>query len=145
MSPWQIEDWGFPPGQLGFPLMELDAEAIVRFCSELVAVLGEIPADAVQPIRDRPGRARLAQGWSGAAREPSGDGIVRGGCVGRSGHGSGDLLARGRQRRCELAEARLAILLCSLAARRPHIGDARRWTRDAILGALRSPPPKRKT
>ena len=40
---------------------------------------------------------------------------------------------------------RLAILLCNVAARRLHLGDPQRWTRDAILRAVRSPPPKRDT
>ncbi len=122
--------------------MWLDTEAIVRFCRELVVVLEEIPADAVKPIRDQRGRVGRVQVRSGTASELRRDGLVLVGCVGRSGHGGGDLLARRRQRRCELAEARLAILLCNVAARRPHVGDPRRWTRDAILGALRSPPPK---
>ena len=133
-----------PRGQ-GFPLMRLDGETIRRLCRELVAVLGEIPVEVVKPIRDRPGRAGRAQSGSGATREPSRDRIVLAGRIGRSGHGSGDLLARRRQRRRELAEARLAILLCSVAARPPPLGHARHWTRDAILGALRSPPPKRNT
>ena len=136
------------PGGQGFPRMCLvrsDGETIPRLCRELVRVLGEIPADAVKPIRHRPGRAGLAQGGSGAASEPSRNGMVHAGRVGRSGHGRGDVPARRRQRRCELAEARLAILLCSVAARRPRLGDAQRWTRDAILGALRSPNPKRNT
>lgn len=126
------------PGAQGFPLMRSDGETIRRLCRELVAVLGEIPAEAVKPIRDRPGRAGPAQGRSGAAREPSREGLVLAGRVGRLGHCSGDLLARRRQRRCELAEARLAILLCSIAARRPRLADPRRWTRDAILRALLS-------
>ena len=133
------------PGGQGFPLMRSDGQTIRRLCRELVRVLGEIPAEAVKPIRDRPGRARLAQGRSGAARERSRDGLVLAGRIGRSGHGSGDLLARRRQRRSELAEARLAILLCSVATRSPRVADPRRWTRDAILRALRSSPPKRNT
>ena len=122
--------------------MRSDCETIRRLCRELVAVIGEIPAEAMKPIRDRPGPA---QGGAGAASEPSRDGIVLGGRVGPSGHCSGDLLARRRQRRRELAEARLAILLYSVVVRRPRLGHAQRWTRDAILGALRSPPPKRNT
>ena len=133
------------PGAQGFTLMRSDGETIRRLCRELVAVLGEIPADAVKPIRDQRGRAGRAQGGSGAVSEPSRNGLVLGGRVGRSGHGGGDLLARRRQRRRELAEARLAILLCSVATRKPRLGAARHWTRDAILGALRSPPPKRNT
>ena len=125
-------------GGQGFTLMRSDGETIRRLCRELVAVLGEIPCEAVKPIRHRPGRAGLAQRGSGAAREPSRDGIVLAGRIGRSGHGSGDLLARRRQRRCELAEARLAILLCHVAVRTPPFGHARRWTRDAILRALLS-------
>ena len=133
------------PGGQGFSLVRSDGETLRRLCRELVAVLGEIPAEAVKPIRDRPGRAGRAQGGSGVAREPSREGIVLGGRVGRSGHCGGDPPARRRQRRCDLAEARLAILLCSVAAGRPPLGDARHWTRDAILRALRSPPPKRNT
>lgn len=125
--------------------MRLDTETIVRFYRELAVVLGEIPADTVKPIRERPGGAGRAQGGSAAASEPSREGLVHGGRVGRSGHGSGDQLARRHRRRCERAEARLAILLCSVAARRPHLADPQRWTRDAILRALRSPPPKRNT
>ncbi len=133
------------PGAQGFPLMRSDGETIRRLCRELVAVLGEIPSEAVKPIRDRPGRAGLAQGRSGAAREPSRDGIAVVGWVGRSGHCGGDLPARRLQRRRELAEARLAILLCNFTVPRPRLGHARRWTRDAILGALCSPPPRRNT
>ena len=133
------------PGEQGFALVRSDGQTMRRLCRELVAVLGEIPADAVKPIRDRPGRVGWARGGSGAAREPSREGIVLAGRVRRSGHGSGDVPDRQRQRRCELAEARLAILLCSVAVRRPPLDDARHWTRDAILGALRSPPPKRPT
>ena len=117
----------------------------MRFYRELAVVLGEIPADTVKPIRERPGGVGRAQGGSAVASESSREGLVHGGCVGRSGHGGGDLLARRRQRRRELAEARLATLLCSIAARRLHLGDPQRWTRDAILRAVRSPPPKRDT
>ena len=126
-----------PDGQ-GFPLMRSDGQTIRRLCRELVAVLGEISAEAVKPIRRRPGRVGPAQGGSGAASEPSPEGAVLGGRVGRSGHCSGDLLARRRQRRRELAEARLAILLCSVATRSASLGHAQRWTRDAILRALLS-------
>ena len=125
--------------------MRSDGQTIRRLCRVLVAVLGEIPAEAVKPIRRRPGRAGATQGGSGAASEPSHDGIDLVGRVGRSGHCSVDLLARRRQRRCELAEARLAILLCNVTVRRPRLGDPRHWTRDAILRALRSPPPERNT
>ena len=117
----------------------------MRFCRELAVVLGDIRTEAVKPIPRRPKRAGWAQGGSSAAREPSRDGLVHGGRVGRSGHGSGDQLARRHRRRCELAEARLAILLCSVAARRPQLADPQRWTRDAILRAMRSLPPKRDT
>ena len=132
-------------GDQGFPLMRSEEQTLRRLCRELVAVLGEISADAVKPIRDRPGRAHRAQGRSGAASEPSRDGIAVVGWVGRSGHCSGDLPAHRLQRRRELAEARLAILLCNFTVPRPRLGHARRWTRDAILGALCSPPPKRNT
>ena len=83
--------------------MRLDTETIVRFYRELAVVLGEIPADTVKPIRERPGGVGRAQGGSAAASEPSREGLVHGGCVGRSGHGSGDQLARRRRRCCDLA------------------------------------------
>ncbi len=57
-------------GGQGFPLMRSDGQTIRRLCRELVAVLGEIPAEATKPIRHRPGRARRAQGGSGAASSP---------------------------------------------------------------------------